>query len=198
VPTARACVRAAASAMVTRRDEASGVRRGATLTGQALPVVYLTVLLLQINRFLLGIAEAPLANSLMTTVNNWFAPQEKGQAAGIFISSAKFGPVLVPPLGATLLWSAVYFHFLRLAQTPHSRRSIRALGATATETCYCQPVVLEHLRAPNEAARFHSGRCGTARFATAFVGTGLLKWQVARLEIKSADPARRPPITCPA
>lgn len=41
-------------------------------------------LVLQVNRFALGVAEAPLANALITTVNNWFAPHEKGQAAGIF------------------------------------------------------------------------------------------------------------------
>jgi sugar phosphate permease len=72
-----------------------------------------SALLLQLNRLALGIAEAPLANSLMTTVNNWFPAKEKGQAAGIFISSAKFGPVLVPPIGAMIIlhfgWQYVFF-----------------------------------------------------------------------------------------
>jgi sugar phosphate permease len=70
-------------------------------------------LLLQLNRLALGFAEAPLANSLMTTVNNWFPPREKGQAAGIFISSAKFGPVIVPPIGAAVIlhfgWQYIFF-----------------------------------------------------------------------------------------
>jgi len=69
--------------------------------------------LLQLNRLALGLAEAPLANSLMTTVNNWFPPREKGQAAGIFISSAKFGPVIVPPIGAAIIlhfgWQYIFF-----------------------------------------------------------------------------------------
>lgn len=69
--------------------------------------------LLQANRFALGLAEAPLANSLMTSINNWFPAQEKGQAAGVFISSAKFGPVIVPPLGALVIlyfgWQHLFF-----------------------------------------------------------------------------------------
>lgn len=72
-----------------------------------------SALALQVNRFVLGVAEAPLANSLMTTVNNWFPAREKGQAAGIFVSSAKFGPVIVPPLGALIIlnfgWQYVFF-----------------------------------------------------------------------------------------
>ncbi|RYY16957.1 MAG: MFS transporter [Alphaproteobacteria bacterium] len=72
-----------------------------------------SVVALQVTRFALGVAEAPLANSLMTTVNNWFPAREKGQAAGIFISSAKFGPVIVPPLGALVIlhfgWEYVFF-----------------------------------------------------------------------------------------
>lgn len=71
-----------------------------------------SALALQVTRFALGVAEAPLANSLMTTVNNWFPAREKGQAAGIFISSAKFGPVIVPPLGALVIlhlgWEYVF------------------------------------------------------------------------------------------
>jgi sugar phosphate permease len=71
-----------------------------------------SALALQVTRFVLGVAEAPLANSLMTTVNNWFPNREKGQAAGIFISSAKFGPVVVPPLGALIIlhfgWEYVF------------------------------------------------------------------------------------------
>ena len=69
--------------------------------------------LLQANRFALGVAEAPLANSLMTSINNWFPAQEKGQAAGIFISSAKLGPVIVPPVGALVIlyfgWQHLFF-----------------------------------------------------------------------------------------
>jgi len=69
--------------------------------------------MLQLNRLALGVAEAPIANCLITTVNNWFAPHEKGQAAGIFISAAKFGPVLVPPLGAVIIlhfgWRYVFY-----------------------------------------------------------------------------------------
>lgn len=53
----------------------------------------------------LGAAEAPIANSAMTSINNWFPAHEKGTAAGIFMASTKFGPVLVPPIGAVIILS---------------------------------------------------------------------------------------------
>src|SRR6187401_2772213 len=50
---------------------------------------------------------------MLSTMNRWFPPQEKGTAVGLFLAAAKFGPVLVPPLGAliiaTLGWQYVFF-----------------------------------------------------------------------------------------
>lgn len=71
--------------------------------------------MLKASRILLGIVEAPLAISMTTTINSWFPPREKGTAAGIFMASTKFGPVIVPPLGALIIasfgWRYVFFVF---------------------------------------------------------------------------------------
>lgn len=70
---------------------------------------------LQVSRVALGIVEAPLALSMATTLNNWFAPTEKGTAAGIFSAATKFAPVIVPPIGALIIavygWREVFFVF---------------------------------------------------------------------------------------
>lgn len=72
-----------------------------------------SVLALKLNRLALGIAEAPLPVSMLSTVNRWFPAREKGTAVGLFLAAAKFGPVIVPPLGAliiaTLGWQYVFY-----------------------------------------------------------------------------------------
>ncbi len=74
-----------------------------------------SAIMLKASRVILGIVEAPLAISMSTTLNNWFAAKEKGTAAGIFIASTKFAPVLVPPVGAFIIlqlsWHWVFFFF---------------------------------------------------------------------------------------
>lgn len=74
-----------------------------------------SVIALQLSRALLGVVEAPLAISMATTINNWFAPREKGTAAGIFIASTKFAPLIVPPIGALIIamfgWRHVFYVF---------------------------------------------------------------------------------------
>jgi MFS transporter, ACS family, glucarate transporter len=66
-------------------------------------------------RFLLGIAEGPMPVGMTTTINNWFPRREKGIASGIFLSSVKFGPVIVPPLCALIVsvwgWREIFFAF---------------------------------------------------------------------------------------
>ena len=68
---------------------------------------------LKLNRLALGLAEAPLPVAMLSTINQWFPPVEKGTAVGIFLAAAKFGPVLVPPIGAaiiaTLGWSYIFY-----------------------------------------------------------------------------------------
>lgn len=74
-----------------------------------------SIFLLKAYRFLLGLAEGPLPLGITSTINHWFPPKEKGTATGIFLSAAKFGPVLVPPLCAWILlaygWRKIFFIF---------------------------------------------------------------------------------------
>lgn len=66
-------------------------------------------------RTLLGFAEGPLNIGIVTTINRWFPPQEKGTATGIFMSSIKFAPAIVPPLCAWIIyafgWREVFYLF---------------------------------------------------------------------------------------
>lgn len=66
-------------------------------------------------RLLLGFAEGPLNIGIITTINRWFPPQEKGTATGIYMSSIKFAPAVVPPLCAYIMlvfgWREVFYLF---------------------------------------------------------------------------------------
>jgi len=70
---------------------------------------------LKVGRALLGFSEAPIIIGAVTTINRWFPPQEKGLATGIFISSFKFAPAVVPPVTAYIIyafsWERVFFLF---------------------------------------------------------------------------------------
>lgn len=74
-----------------------------------------SVFQLKAARAVLGLAEGPLNIGIVSTINRWFPPQEKGLAAGVFISAIKFSPAFVPPLCALLLlkfgWRDVFFFF---------------------------------------------------------------------------------------
>jgi len=78
-------------------------------------VLVTSVLALKFVRVSLGIFEAPVATACITSINNWFSKTEKGLAAGIFIASSKAGPVLVPPIGALIIyhfsWEYVFVFF---------------------------------------------------------------------------------------
>jgi sugar phosphate permease len=71
--------------------------------------------LLKIYRSALGIAEAALPLSMLSTINRWFPPREKGLATGAFLSAAKMGAVIAPPIGAALIlldgWRTMFFAF---------------------------------------------------------------------------------------
>lgn len=99
--------------------EAFGVRRlfswamlftsGFTaMTGFTSPPV-----MMPLSRFALGLSEALLPIGIATTINNWFSPKEKGTASGIFLSSVKFGPIIVPPAAALIVtywgWREIFY-----------------------------------------------------------------------------------------
>ena len=69
----------------------------------------------KVGRVLLGLAEGPIPIAMLTTINRWFPPSEKGTATGVYMSSIKFAPAVVPPLCAliisTLGWRDVFVIF---------------------------------------------------------------------------------------
>lgn len=71
--------------------------------------------MLKIYRSALGVAEAALPLSMLSTINRWFPPREKGTATGAFLSAAKMGAVIAPPLGAALIlldgWRTMFIAF---------------------------------------------------------------------------------------
>lgn len=74
-----------------------------------------SILGLKVSRFILGLAEGPLPIGITSTINRWFPAREKGIVTAIFLSAAKFGPVVVPPLCALILyyysWHYVFYFF---------------------------------------------------------------------------------------
>ena len=62
-----------------------------------------SALALQVTRFALGVAEAPVGNSLITTVNNWFPNREKGQSGWDLHLSGQIRPRCGTALGALII-----------------------------------------------------------------------------------------------
>jgi len=73
------------------------------------------VLQLKMARAILGAAEGPINIGIVSVINRWFPPREKGLATGIFISAMKFAPAFVPPLCAMIVhfwgWREVFYVF---------------------------------------------------------------------------------------
>ncbi|PVZ10550.1 MULTISPECIES: MFS transporter [unclassified Pseudomonas] len=71
--------------------------------------------MLKLYRSALGIAEAALPLAMLSTINRWFPPSEKGLATGAFLSAAKMGAVIAPPIGAALIlldgWRTMFIAF---------------------------------------------------------------------------------------
>lgn len=74
-----------------------------------------SALQIKVARAVLGVAEGPINIGIVSTINRWFPPHEKGLATGVFMSSIKFAPAFVPPLCAWLMlhygWREVFYIF---------------------------------------------------------------------------------------
>jgi len=74
-----------------------------------------SVFALKVYRFILGLAEGPLPLGITSTIDHWFPAKEKGTVTGIFLSAAKFGPVVVPPMCAWIVvaygWREIFYVF---------------------------------------------------------------------------------------
>lgn len=131
-------------------------------------------LILKLSRLALGFAEAPLPVAMLSTINRWFPPSEKGTAAGVFLAAAKFGPVLMPPLGAliigTLGWHYIFYIcaipglFLAIlwllivtndpSRSRHTSASERALITETAPAHAAQDAGAPQKRSSNENAKF--------------------------------------------
>ena len=74
-----------------------------------------SALQLKVGRTVLGVAEGPINIGILTVINRWFPPQEKGTATGAFMASIKAAPALVPPVSALIIyyygWREVFYVF---------------------------------------------------------------------------------------
>jgi len=66
-------------------------------------------------RVALGLAEGPINIGIVSTINRWYPQKEKGLATGVFMSSIKFAPAVVPPLCAIIItaygWREIFYIF---------------------------------------------------------------------------------------
>jgi ACS family glucarate transporter-like MFS transporter len=63
-----------------------------------------SALQLKVDRTALGVAEGPINIGILTVINRWFPPREKGTATGVFMASIKAAPALVPPICALIIY----------------------------------------------------------------------------------------------
>lgn len=74
-----------------------------------------SVVMLQIYRVGLGLAEGPLGIGCTNVINRWFPPQEKGLATGLWIAASKLGPLMVPSVCLIVIaiwgWREIFYVF---------------------------------------------------------------------------------------
>ncbi|MDR3565992.1 MAG: MFS transporter [Negativicutes bacterium] len=70
---------------------------------------------LKLARVGLGLSEGPLPIGLLSTINHWFPPKEKGTATGAYLAASKCGPVIVPPICVVIMelygWREIFLVF---------------------------------------------------------------------------------------
>jgi sugar phosphate permease len=74
-----------------------------------------SVLQFQLLRLGIGIVEGPTTIGIVSIINNWFPPKEKGTATGIFLAGSKTGPLIVPPICVLVMsiwgWREIFLVF---------------------------------------------------------------------------------------
>ena len=116
---------------------------------------------MKINRLALGLAEAPLPVAMLSTINHWFPPVEKGTAVGIFLAAAKFGPVLVPPIGAVIIASLGWQYIFYFCAIPGLLFSVAWYFLVANDPAqsrFTSASEVEHIRSVPPAATSGDGQ----------------------------------------
>ncbi|NEW90736.1 MFS transporter [Rhodopseudomonas sp. BR0M22] len=154
--------------------EKFGVRRIFTfaMVATSLSTMFLgfahSALQLKIGRVLLGLAEGPINVGILTVINRWFPPHEKATAVGVFMSSIKFAPAVVPPLCAFIIytfgWREVFYifalpglfiaaiWFFCVSDDPR-----RSRFANAQEVAYIESTAVTDGSAPTDGVKTRAG-----------------------------------------
>src|SRR4051812_1726151 len=120
-----------------------------------------SALQMKLNRLALGLAEAPLPVAMLSTINHWFPPVEKGTAVGIFLAAAKFGPVLVPPIGAVIIASLGWQYIFYFCAIPGLLFSVAWYFLVANDPAqsrFASASEVEHIRSVPSAATSGDGQ----------------------------------------
>lgn len=147
-----------------------GVRRLFSLSMVATSLATLFIgfagsaLQLKIGRAALGIAEGPINIGILTVINRWFPPQEKGTATGIFMASIKAAPALVPPLCAVIIYHFGWREVFTLFAVPGFLLAVAwfvLAKDTPQESPFCSQAEIDHIE--TRPARDPAGAAAPAR-----------------------------------
>jgi sugar phosphate permease len=146
-----------------------------------------SALQMKINRLALGLAEAPLPVAMLSTINHWFPPVEKGTAVGMFLAAAKFGPVLVPPIGAVIIASLGWHYIFYFCAIPGLLFSVAWYFLVANDPAqsrFTSASEVEHIRSRPPAATSGEGEAKPADKG----GERKLRWLDRLIRARSVRP----------
>src|SRR3954447_15652094 len=146
-----------------------------------------SALQMKINRLALGLAEAPLPVAMLSTINHWFPPVEKGTAVGMFLAAAKFGPVLVPPIGAVIIASLGWHYIFYFCAIPGLLFSVAWYFLVANDPAqsrFTSASEVEHIRSRPPAAASGEGEAKPADKG----GERKLRWLDRLIRARSVRP----------
>lgn len=115
-----------------------------------------SVLLLQLYRIGLGLAEGPLGIGCTNVINRWFPAQEKGLATGLWIAASKLGPLLVPSVGLVVIsiwgWREIFYVFA-IPGFLFAVLWIFFVTNSPSESRYCSPAELRYIQEEGNVAQ---------------------------------------------
>jgi sugar phosphate permease len=109
-----------------------------------------SVAALKFYRFGLGFTQGPATVSYAVLINNWFPPQEKGLAVGVYLASLMIAPILVPPLCVWIMLTYGWREVLYLTALPGFVMAAVwyiVMRTTPEESPRCSTGELAHIRA---------------------------------------------------
>jgi MFS transporter, ACS family, glucarate transporter len=115
-----------------------------------------SVLLLQLYRIGLGLAEGPLGIGCTNVINRWFPPQEKGLATGLWIAASKLGPLMVPSVCLIVIaiwgWREIFYVFA-VPGFLFAILWIFMVTNSPSESRFCSPAEQRYIRGEDAAGK---------------------------------------------